>query len=154
MKKVVVGCAKKIHSTSSLSFFPPTVSIHVRVHVYYTTDTNTDEASVVESLEEKGAAPPSSILERSFLKSGGRRWWWHRVGRNGPLGPICPQFLCEVPLGIVQPRHVRSSRAVSCRESAASNARNRPVRSVCVCVNLPHEEETEERLQQCGSPSW
>lgn len=77
---------------SPLSFFPPTVFIYVRVHVNDRHEHQRGECRGGTS--EKGAAPPSSTLERSFMKSGGRRWWWHQVGRNGPLG----RDLSSVPM--------------------------------------------------------
>lgn len=56
--------------------------------------------------------------------------------KRAPLGPICPQFPCESPLGIVQEARPILSSGVSCRELAASNcATRRPVkRVVYVCV--------------------
>lgn len=121
LKKVVV---KKIHSipreSLSLSFFLPFSVMYVSA---CTTNTSTNETCAHRGAPEKGATPPSSILERSFLRSGGLKV----VVASGREKRAPGLDLSSVPMrGFARyrpARHARSSRAVSCRESAVSNAR-------------------------------
>lgn len=119
LKKVVV--VKKIHSIprESFSLFLP-FSVMYMLHV---PRTQIPMKRAHRAAPEKGAAPPSSILERSFLRSGGLK-----VVVASSREKRAPGLdLSSVPMrGFARyrpARHARSSRAVSCRESAVSNAR-------------------------------
>lgn len=133
LKKVVV--VKKILSIprASLSlflsvsffFFLPSSVMYAST---CTMDTNTNETYAHRGAPEKGAAPPSSILERSFLRSGGLKVVVASSREKRPLGLICPQFPCEASLDIVQDTynclercHVASQPSLT-RESAGERS--------------------------------